>query len=240
MSTKKSKGKNTDTPTDVEVQPTLPGMELPEHYGRAPVTQTTKFSGAGSRFLGQHEAGTRAVFVVEAVCRKAGPFSVDADGALDYAETFALVDVFEISGAAGPRSVSALRQAYRVGEDGIEGRQKVEGVEGRTDGSGVVMSSAEVAELRGDPLTVAFDPRMKPVVILYADGARELWPEQFEPNAPQPLAGDHYGTEAGETTYVERVIDAVTGETVDEWTTKQEKARLKALEEKLEAEESED
>ncbi len=249
MSTKTKATKKTTTKTpedlskrfdDVEpaivAQPTLPGLELPAHFGRDPVTQTTKINGAGARFLGQHETGTRVIFLVEARCRAAGPFTVNADGALDYAETHTITDLFELPGASGPRLLSTLRQVHRTDETG-EAREAHEDADRFTDDEGVLLSAGEVQALREDPFSALLEPRLSPVVIRYSDGARELWPEEFDANAPRPVAGDYFANEAGDRVFVSELLDAVTGEAIETWSEEEEAGRLKTLEDKLAAEE---
>ncbi len=82
-----------------------------------------------------------------------------------------------------------------------------------------------------------FDDRVAPVVIVYADGARELWPDEFAPETPKPVAGEMFLTDAGDEVHVAKVLDSVTGETLAEWTDEQEDERLKATEDRLAADE---
>ncbi len=215
----------TDTTTPAVIEPTLPGMELPTHFGRAPITQTTKINGSGSRILGEHEVGSKVYLFIEAKVKSSGKVSEDADGNLDYSEAFAVNDLFEIHGEAGPRMLSALREAYRTSDDTVTdaGRVLVEGV---TDSSGVMMTAEEVAQLRGDPLAAAFDKRMAPVVVVYSDEARQMWPQEFEQMTPRPLPGDVYELEGGQQVVVREVLDAVTGERLGVWTDDDERERL--------------
>ena len=228
-----------DPTAELVLQPALPGLELPDHFGRAAVTQTTKLNGSGARFLGQHETGTRVIFLVEARTRSAGPFTEAADGALDYSETHTIRDLFEIPGAAGPRLLSSLRQAYRTDDTG-DAREPHEDAERFTDEAGTLLTAKEIAALRADPFSALVDHRIRPVVILYSDGARELWPEEFDANAPRPQAGDYFAAEDGGRVYVEKLIDAVTGEDLEAWSDADEAGRLKDREASLEAEENGD
>lgn len=220
------------TDTEVHTQAALPGLELPEHYGRPAVAQATKLTGSGKRVLGEHEVGSRVVFLVEGRCASAGTFKTDADGNLDYSETFTITDLFEVHGPAGMRLLSSMRQAYRTSDDDVdaEGRQRVDGAHGVTDESGVMMTATEVAQLRGDPVAAAFDKRMAPVVVVYSDGAREMWPEEFESMTPRPEAGEVFHAHDGSEVVVSQILDAVTGEKIGVWTDDQERERLDAAE----------
>jgi hypothetical protein len=229
-----------ETGVDVTVQPSLPDLELPEYRGRKPVGMKTSVNGAGNRISRPHGIEDRVIMVLEAKVKRAGHEATD-DG-LVYAEVLKVVDLFEIAGDAGRRLLSSVRQAYRVADDQREGRQPipelVPGEEGWTDESGVVLAPEEVAELRGDPAAALDDERLTPVVVLFSDGARQLWPEEFDAGDARPKAGDRFeGEEEGSYVYVAKILHAETGETLEEWTDDQEEARLRRLEDHLANEE---
>lgn len=232
----------TTAPTD-EVDVTtreqqLPSLELPEYHGRAPVGMKTSLNGAGNRVTREHSIGDRVVLVIEAKVKKAG--HEETDDGLIYAEVLKVTDLFEIQGDPGRRLISAVRQSYRTADDEANGRAPLSeefGAAGVTDASGVALTPSELDELRGDPVRAMLDEQTTPVVIVYSDGARELWPDDFEPNTTRPAAGERFETEDGDDVYVEKVLHAETGETVEEWTREQEEERLLELEKRLEAEE---
>ena len=230
-------------PTDIDIslQPTLPSLELPDYHGRTPVAMKTSVAGAGTRVTRSHSIGDRIVFVGEARVRKAG--HEETDDGLVYVETLKVVDLFEIGAEPGRRLLSAVRTSYRTNDDEREGRQALPDIDlvGATDASGVVLTDAELREIRGDPVRAMLSPDMTPVVVVYSDGLRELWPAEFGPEEPRPLVGETMdeGDEDLPRIYVEKLLNPETGETVAEWTREQEEFRLLGIEQQLEAEEAE-
>lgn len=231
---------------EIIVETPLPGLEIPEYHGRPAVGMKTSLTGAGKRINGPHEIGDRVILVIEARLKKAG--HEETEDGLVYAETLTVRDQFEVQGPAGPRLLSAMRIAYRSASDKASGRTPLANLTdehgdvdlGIVDGSGVRLTRAELSELRGDPLRAMFDARVAPVVVVYADGARELWPDEFLPETPKPVAGEMFVTGQGDEVHVAKILDSVTGESLDEWTDEQESDRLQTLEEKLAAEEKGD
>ena len=61
---------------------------------------------------------------------------------------------------------------------------------GYTDGSGVVLTPREVAALRGDPVRAMVTDDLAPVVVVYDDASRQLWPDEYAPDQPRPAIGD--------------------------------------------------
>lgn len=243
-------GEKTPDPGSTEIvhEPTLPELELPDYHGRKPSGMKTSITGAGNRLTRAHEIGERVILVVEAKVKKAGHEELD-DG-LEYVEGLKVVDLFEIQGTPGKRLLSSVRQAYRLADDQVKGKTALTdgdvdlGAAGVTDASGNVLTPAELAELRGDPVRAMLDDATTPVVVVYSDGARETWPDEFEKDAPRPKAGDRFEVE-GETgptayVYVAELLHGDTGETLDRWTKDQEADRLLGLEKKAEAEELEE
>jgi len=231
-------------PTDVDVvhQPSLPSLELPEYHGRQPVGMKTSVNGAGNRISRPHSIGDRVVAVIELKVKTAG--HEETDDGLVYAEKHKVVDFFEVQGDPGARLLSAVRNAYRTADDAKSGREPLPdlGTAGVTDASGVALTPSELAELAGlDPVRAMLDDDATPVVVLYSDGARELWPDDFDAGAPRPTAGEKFdapGEGPAAYVYVEKLLHAETGETVAEWTPEQEDARLLELEEEQAAEEA--
>lgn len=237
------------TVPDPVIEPALPGLELPSYHGRKPSGMKSSITGSGNRVTTEHEIDSRVVFVIEAKVKKAGHEQTD-DGLL-YAESYSVVDLFEVPGKAGTKLLSTVRQAYRTADDEVKGRAPLPGLgEGATDASGVVLTPEELAAAQGVPMTEpadALDPSTPgPVVVLYSDGAREIWPEEFPSGEPRPEPGARFilddlpeGQEPGPTDYVfvEKLLDVDTGETVAEWTAADEDARLEWLEKELEEQE---
>lgn len=236
----------TPAPTDqVDVttrEQTLPTLELPDYHGRAPVGMKTALNGAGNRITREHAIGDRVVFVVEAKVKRAG--HEETDDGLIYAETLKVIDLFEIGGDPGRRLISAVRQSYRTSEDTTKGRAPLKSdeedlsVAGVTDASGVALTPSELEELRGDPVRAMLDEKVTPAVVVYSDGARELWPDDFDGSTPRPVPGERFETAEDAEVYVEKLLDASTGETLSEWTREQEEDRLLELEKRLEEQEA--
>lgn len=211
--------KHTDDTTDAAIesvshQPQLPALELPEYHGRKASKMKTALTGAGSRVTRPHSIGDRVILVIEARVKSAG--HEDTDDGLEYVEKLKVLDLFELSGEQGQRLVSTVRSLYRTGEDALKGRTPVPelGDVGYTDGSGVVLTPKEVAELRGDPIRAILTPELTPVVVVYSDGARELWPDQFPKDAPRPTVGEVFVADGADVTVV-KLLDNITGEELE-------------------------
>lgn len=222
---------------EVTTELTLPGMELPEYHGQRPSKMKTGVNGTGNKITSAHSIGDRVIFIAEAVVRGAG-HDLDGDD-LVYVEKLTVRDLYEIQGASGKRLLSAVRSAYRAASDGAEtllgDLGTDEGASGRTDASGVVITPGDAMGIEGDPLVDALtDTSKTPVVVIYSDGGRELWPDEFDPGDPRPVLGSTVLDEHEVESVVVRILDGVTGETLEEWTEEQENARLLALEGKLE------
>lgn len=194
-------------------QPMLEGLELPDYHGRKPSGMKTKLSGAGSRISRSHSIGDRVVLVIEGVVKAAGHEQTD-DGLL-YVESLRVDDLFELDRDPGARLLSTLRSAYRTASDAAAGRQALDGLGevGYTDASGVVMTAEEVAALRGDPTRVLVSDSLTPAVIVYDDQSRELWPDDFEKDAPRPFLGQQL-ERSGETREVVDLLHHATGEPI--------------------------
>lgn len=208
------------TPTDdvldaVSYQPALPELELPDYHGRKPVGMRTGLAGAGTRVTRPHTIGDKIVLVIEARVKKAS--HEDTDDGLIYAESLKVLDLFELTGDQGARLISTVRSLYRTADDAVKGRRPVPGLGevGYTDASGVVLTPAEVAELRGDPVRAMLSLDLQPAVIVYEDGSRDLWPDDYPKDAPRPAIGERYLTDGGEV-LVTRLLHHETGEEIFE------------------------
>lgn len=171
-------------------QPSLPSLELPQYHGRTPVGMRTSLTGAGTRITSAHGIDDRVVLVIEGRVKHAGHDSTD-DG-LVYVEKIKAVDVFELDTDQGSRLLALLRSTHNTAADAASGRAALPllGDVGYTDASGVVLTPAEVASLRGDPIRVLVSDELTPAVIVLENGLRRLWPEEFPPNAPRPYVGE--------------------------------------------------
>lgn len=203
-----------DDVDDVTHQPTLPTLELPEYHGRKPVKMKTAIAGAGSRITRPHSIGDRIVLIAEVRVKSAG--HEDTDDGLEYVERYKVLDLFELDKDQGARLISTVRSLYRTADDAVKGRRPVPGLGevGYTDGSGVVLTPDEVAELRGDPVRAILSPDLTPAVVVYEDGNRDLWPDDYPKDAPRPKIGDRYLTDAGEVEVLQ-LLHHETGEPID-------------------------
>jgi len=155
------------------------------------------------------------ILVIEAKAKNAG--HEDTDDGIVYSEKLKVVDLFELDRDQGSRLLSTLRSLHRSGEDAAKGRAPIPelGEVGYTDGSGVVLTPAEIAELRGDPIRTILAPELTPAVIVYADGARDLWPDDYPKDAPRPRVGEEY-LSGDDMVAVTQLLHHETGEALDE------------------------
>jgi hypothetical protein len=217
----------------------------PTRDGRTPSGMKTALSGAGNRITKVHELGERVFLFVEANVKKSG-HEVTDDGVL-YTEALKVLDLFELDDAPGKRLLAALRQAYRsaAGEDPLTLGDETagEGLEVAVDAAGVAITPTELAALREDPSTALDDERFDHVVLVFSDGSRGLWPDDWAGTGQSraPIGGTMRrpgSTKAGDTAQVVELLDATTGETLDKWTPERENERLLALEHAAETDEA--
>lgn len=204
----------TDALDDVTHQPMLPTLELPEYHGRKPVKMKTAIAGAGSRITRPHSIGDRIVLIAEVRVKSAG--HEDTDDGLEYVERYKVLDLFELDKDQGARLISTVRSLYRTADDAVKGRRPVPGLGevGYTDASGVVLTPSEVAELRGDPVRAILSPELTPAVVVYEDGNRDLWPDDYPKDAPRPNIGERYLTDSGEVEVLQ-LLHHQTGEPIE-------------------------
>lgn len=216
-----------ETPThEVVHQPALPDLELPDYHGRSPVGMRTALAGAGNRIARAHGIGDRVVLVIEAKVKKAG--HEETDDGLVYVETHKVVDLFELDRDPGARLLSHLRSQYRQAKDAAEGRVPIPelGDEGWTDANGVVLTPAELAERRNDPVALLGLSDATPAVVVYDNGERALWPDEYERDFARPRVGDQH--EAGN---VVELLHHETGETLEDL--RRVAAEIRELEEEI-------
>lgn len=196
--------------------PTLPTLELPDYHGRKPAKMKTAISGAGSRITRPHSIGDKIVLVVEVRVKSAG--HEDTDDGLEYVEKYKVLDLFELESDQGSRLISTVRSLYRTADDAVKGRRPIPdlGDVGYTDGSGVVLTEAEVAALRGDLTRATLSDDLTPAVVVYDDGARDLWPDDYPKDSPRPKIGESFSTTEGTgPVVVLELLHHETGETIE-------------------------
>lgn len=199
---------------DPTATPTLPGLELPEYHGKSPVGMRTGLTGAGTRITRAHSIGDRVVLVIEAKCNASG--HKDTDQGIVYVETLKVVDMFELTPDQGSRMLAVLRTLHRQAKDAAEAKAPIPelGDVGYVDASGVVLLPDEVAELRGDPVRAVLAESMTPVVVVYSDGERMLWPDEYAADTPRPEIGSEADDEHGNAVRVVELLHHATGEPI--------------------------
>ena len=179
--------------------------ELPPYRdGRVPDEIVTAVRGTTGR-LDAHALDDKVVLVVVATVTDVG--HSEASAGLRYREVLKADDIYEFGGDAGPKLVAALRAERRAADEGAEGLEPIPGLEVVVDGSGVVLTPAEVAAIREDPVGKLLHLQ-PPVVVVADDGERRLWPDDYPAGAARPVVGD---TDDAGCVVVE-LLDAETGE----------------------------
>lgn len=224
--------------TEVVAQPALPTLELPDFEGLRPVGVVTRVNGAGNRIARALHLEDRVVLVLEAEVSNVGHAATD-DG-VKRVHTLRVKDLYELEGKAGVSLLRSLRQAYRLADDQRHARARLgmaelEQPESNAAGIDVVVDD----EGRVHTATAGEDgglglPLVDVAVIVFHDGTRSLWPDDFPGAAgPHPEAGEYLakpGSKHDDPELVSKVLDADTGETLEEWTEEQEEDRLRAEE----------
>lgn len=218
-----------------------PTPHLPEFEGVIPIGVVTKLNGAGERIQRSMHLEEKVVLVVEARVGNVG-HGVTKDG-VKRIHTLKVADVYELDGPEGVRLLNTVKERWRLANPGadelpLEQAQSVgDVVEGITDSSGVALTPGDREALGLD------DTSRDPVVVVFDGDIRKLWPDEFG-NTPRPDAGDRLpvpgakGRNAKAEVLVCALVDAVTGDTVAEWTEFEENARLAAEEEAVAREEA--
>lgn len=237
----------TEETTEVVAQPALPTLELPDFEGLRPVGVVTKVNGAGNRIARALHLEDRVVLVVECEVSNVGHAATD-DG-VKRVHTLRVKDLYELEGKAGATLLRSLRQAYRLADDQRHARRRLgiaELEQPESNAAGVAIVVDDEGRVHTAPNGEGEDlglPHVDVAVLVFADGTRALWPDDF-PGAtgPHPEAGERIARPGAkkdaDPELVRKVLDADTGETLEEWTDEQENERLEALEQELAVEEA--
>jgi hypothetical protein len=220
---------------------------LPEIDGIQPVGVVTKIRGTGQRIDRSLHLGEKILVLVEAEVDEAYKLKQTGDGPKLH-QVLQVVDLYELDDE--DINVKALlretRSFYRERDDRRAGRtplpsddtRQPEGVAGFVDGSGVVMSAAEIAEARG----IDLDPAGDVIVVEFFGGDRFSWPEDWLGTGQSLAAAGGFmrepGGEPGEVSQVQRLLRPDDGSVIDEWTEADEDRRLLAAEQAAEAAEA--
>lgn len=124
----------------------------------------------------------------------------------------AVLDAFEVRGKPGRTLVNALKQAHDPSP--LPFRAKADAsiidatIAGITDAAGVVVTPGDRAALGLAPGTVA---------VIFANGARAAWPDDFPKGTDRPSSGEFIevpGAGDGYSEQVTEVLDMVTGQPI--------------------------
>jgi len=208
--------------------------ELPEIDGIVPVGVVTKIRGTGQRIERPAHLGERMLLLVEAEIDSACQLKQTDEGPKLH-QGLKILDLFEVTDDDQATSLMrTARSMHRIADDADAGRipltfgSDTRQPLGVVDGSGVVLTPAEVFEARG----VDVDPVGDVLVVEFADGTKGLWPDDWQ-GTDQELAavgGEMRppGAEPGDVVQVLRLLDEGSGEPIDEWTEEDEERRLVA------------
>lgn len=221
-------------------QQTLPTLEaLPEYDGQRPIGMRTSLNGTGNRITHPHRIGDTVIVVLE--CRVTESAHKEVDDGIVYFEALKTKDFIEVPGSQGKTLLNALRQAAAGDEGTLPGVVATEvkaGAKVVADASGVVATPTEAETVFGIP----HDPALDPVVLVFDDGSRGLWPDDWAGLGQSRAEVGGFmrapgSTKAGDVLQLRKVLDADSGATLAEWTEEQEDARLLAAERQALAEE---
>lgn len=202
-------------------QAALPSLGLPEFEGITPVAVETTLTGSGQRIHRPIHHGERLILVIEAEATDIR-HPRTKQGVKRKQILFA-EDMYELDSKRGKELLGSLRTAYRLAEDERGGRKMIDGwkepgeapeggVNVTVDGSGTALLPSEVADARGLP---------PGLIVIFTDGARALWPDDFPDGEAKPKAGAEMNmpkkprqrkTVVG---IVREILDAETGETIE-------------------------
>lgn len=185
---------------------------LPDYQGRVPVGMTSRITGLNDLINAPHGVGQRAVVVVLVECTDAGHRKTSKG--LKYHETYEARELLTPDPDAGRRLWAVLSADRRAAADKAAARAPLPGMAVVTDASGVVLTEAELADLRGDPVAAIRGPgALIPAVVVYDDGSRLMWPDDFPPDTPRPELGDP-AEDDEDSAEVEDLLDVFTGESL--------------------------
>lgn len=210
---------------------------LPEIGGIIPVGVVTKVKGTGQRIEEALNLGQRVVMLVEASVSDAYQLKDTKEGPKLH-QALTIDDLWVLRGKEARELVKARKTELARPKPDLAGTHPLGLVDdsappaGYVDASGVAMTPSEVAAQRGVQLPDAF-------VVEFLDGARYLWPDDWEGSGQgQPVTGG-LARKPGEleALQVVKLLDPETGDVLDAWSDEDEEARLVAAERAAEEEE---
>jgi hypothetical protein len=225
-------------------------FELPEFEGQVPVGVLTRINGTGQRVTRPLRIGERGVAVVE--YEVLGVNHVEDKAGLKRIQTLGVKDLYDVEGKEAKKLLANMRTRFKTAEDERLGRRSLPGIDSELhtdhgqvlDENGVALTTDEVAAIRGDdsgPTTLMDGP--DPVVLVFSDGSRALWPGDYDVPGSEPFAGDFLvnpNNASADELQILKVLDTETGEELESWGDADEELRLKKLEMEAMAQEAEE
>lgn len=171
---------------------------LPEFEGLQPVAVVSKLNGAGQRIRRPMHLGERVLLLVEAEVAAVGHGRTDEG--VKRLHTLKVEDLWEIGGRVGRRFANEVKQAWAAANDVDPLPMKVAGDRALTEALGLGDT--------GDP-----------VVAVFANAARAVWPDDFPKGAGRPKVGDRLAVpgDAGDDELVVELVDCTSGRVLDTW-----------------------
>lgn len=196
--------------------PDFDAPQLPPYGDDVPDTMSSKMTGTANLVTRPHAVGERHVAVVELRCVGTG-HNHTTDG-VSYTETHKVIGFYPVGGDAGERLATVTRRNYTEANSQHLGHAELDGMTVVTDASGVVLTDAELAELRDDPAKVIDDGNDDDVVVEYDSGERLLWPYDYPEGRGRPVIDEEHpeDIENNEPRLVVALLDSHTGEPIDE------------------------
>jgi hypothetical protein len=152
--------------------------------GELPVEISSKITGALERLTRPMHHREKLVLVLEA--KVVGLNFPATDDGVHRVQTLKVLDAFDITGTVGSRMLNELKEAHAPSAlpFGEKADAAIVGEAlGVTDASGVVLTPGDLTEL-------GLDSSSSPAVVIFSDGARVPWPDDFEKGAARPALGD--------------------------------------------------
>lgn len=186
------------------------------HADEPPTKMKSSLSGTSDRILDVMQRGDKGVAIVEFECTGTGFKTLSK--ATAYVQDFKVLDLFPLPHAEGRERLKRARSEHRLGVAEASGEHPFDGFGdvGWTDGSGTVLTRAELAQLRAEG-GEAFPPApAAPAVVECSDGSKFVWPDEYPKGQFRPRVGDLSTQHTEPDVTVARLLDFDTGEDIVE------------------------
>lgn len=217
-----------DETTPDEAPATL--FTLPDFEGIQPVGVVTSLTGAGQRIHRALGLGDSIILVVEAEVVNVN--HKKSNEGVKRVHSLSVRDLFELEGKDGKKALSAARMSAKRADDARHGRQALPGVDDEVhtdhgltlDENGTALTEKEVAEAKGETT-----PDFEPCILVFSDGSRAIWPDDYEVTDSEPFAGDFIRNPntGAESLQIVKTLDIESGDVLEEWGATDEENRLK-------------